>query len=380
MKKNNIIISFLILLLLFSLNVSAEVENIKLGAIFNLTGAMASLEVPAKNGAVLAVKEINANGGVLGKQIKMYIEDGKTDVATVSNATEKLLAQEVSVLFGLCDTNYVLAAGGIAQNNKIPFVDVGGTMPSIPDLTGDYVFMGCIADNTEAKAIAKFAHDFLNARTAWTFKDTGVQCAVTVIGFFKDFFEELGGQVILEDTLQYGDIDFRAQITRLKQLDPPPDILVVSVNADANGIVVKQIREMGINIPILSFDGFDSPLLVEVARESADNVYFSTFVSFGSDDPMVQNFIEAYKKEYNRDCESAFAAAGYDAVYLIADAIKRAGSVEGNAVRIALGETKNLPGVTGTLSYEEGSRVPIKPVTIMEVMKGKVSYLKTVTP
>lgn len=382
MKKNSIVsVVTFILLVLFSLNVCAGADNIKFGGIFNLTGHQASMDNPARNGAALAIKEINAKGGILGKQIEFIVEDGKSDQTAVTNATEKLVSiYKVNVLLGLADTNYVLAAGGIAQKNKVPFLDVGGTMPSIPDLVGDYQFMACFGDNVQAAAEARFAYDVLKARTAWLFIDTASDFAVTLADFFRETFLALGGKVLLEDTYQTGDVDLRAQITRLKNLNPQPDILVTPTDASMSGLVVKQIREMGIDIPIISGDGFDTPLLIEVAGELADKVYFTTHVSFGSDDPIVQNFIAAYKKEYNREPESAFASLGYDAVYLLADAIKRAGSVEGNAVRIALGETKNLPGVTGTLSFLNGSRVPTKAVTIMEIMKAQTSYVQTVIP
>jgi len=381
-KKNSIIsVATFILLVLFSLNVCADAENIKFGGIFNLTGSQATLDRPARNGAVLAIKEINAKGGILGKQIEFIVEDGKSNQTSVTNAVEKLVSiGNVDVLLGLTDASYVLAAGGIANNNKVPFLDVGGTTPSIPDLVGEYQFMECFGDNIQGAAMARFAYDVLNAKTAWLFMDTASEYSVGLCGFFKESYLALGGKLLLEDSYLMGDVDLRAQITRLKNLDPQPDILVTPTDCSMAGLVVKQIREMGIDIPILSGDGFDTPLLIETARELADNIYFTTHVSFGSDDPIVQNFITAYKKEYNREPENSFASLGYDAVYLFADAIKRAGSVEGNAVRIALGETKNLPSVTGSLSFLNGSRVPTKAVTIVEIMKAETSYLQTIMP
>lgn len=383
MKRNvYVIVSIVtfILLVMFSLNVGAA-DTIRFGGIFNLTGHQASLGGPNRSGAALAVKEINAKGGILGKQIEFIVEDGKSDQTAVSNAVQKLISvNKVDVLLGLSDTNYVLAAGGIAQQNKIVFLDVGGTMPSIPDLVGEYQFMACFGDNVQAAAMAVFAYDVLNAKTAWMFIDTAMDYTVTLGMFFKESYLALGGKFLLEDTFQTGDVDLRAQITRLKNLDPQPDILVIPADPSMAGLVVKQIREMGIDLPIISGDGFDTPLLIEVAGESADNVYFTTHVSFGSTDPIVQNFIAAYKKEYNREVENAFASLGYDAVYLLADAIKRADSVESDAIRIALGETKNLPGVTGTLSYLNGSRVPTKSVTILQVMDAEISFVQTVMP
>lgn len=383
MKKISVFIVLIILLMFVSITdlVFAQDDIIKFGGIFNLTGHQASMDNPAKNGAALAVKEINSAGGILGKKIEFIVEDGKSDQTAVTNATEKLVSIDgVNVLLGLSDTNYVLAAGGIAQKAKIPFLDVGGTMPSIPDLVGEYQFMACFGDNVQAAAFARFAYDELRARTAWVFTDTASDYAVALSDFFTEAFEKLGGKVVLEDTYQTGDIDLRAQITRLKNLDPQPDVLIPTTDASMSGPITKQIREMGIDTPIVSGDGYDTPLLIEVAGELANEVYFTTHVSFGSDDPIVQHFIESYKKEYNREPENAFAALGYDSVYLFADAIKRANSLDGNAIRISLGETKNLPGVTGELSFLEGSRVPTKAVTILKVIKGNTSYVKTVIP
>ena len=381
--KKNIIISIvtLTLLVMFSLSAYAGSDTVKFGGIMNLTGHQASMDNPSNNGALLAVKEINAKGGVLGMQIDYIVEDGKSDQTAVTNAVQKLISiDKVDVLIGLADTNYVLAAGAIAQKNKVPYLDVGGTMPSIPDLVGDYQFMACFGDNVQSAALARFSYDELGAKTAWLFIDTASDFAVTLADFFKETYLEVGGKIILEDTYQTGDVDLRAQITRVKNLDPQPDLLVTPTDGSMSGLVVKQIREMGLDLPIVSGDGFDTPLLKEVAGELADNVYYTTHVAFGSDDPIIQNFIAAYKKEYGREPESAFSALGYDAVYLMVDAIRRAGSVEGNAVRIALGETKDLPGVTGMLSFLNGSRVPTKAVTIMESMKGEVNYVQTVIP
>jgi branched-chain amino acid transport system substrate-binding protein len=197
--------------------------------------------------------------------------------------------------------------------------------------------------------------------------------------FFRQRFQELGGEIIHEVTYQTGDTDFSAHIARLREADA--DAVFVGSIPNEAGLTVKQIREAGINIPIISADGFDTELVSTVpGPDLANDVYFSTHTYRGDDRPEVNNFVSEYQDEYGRDPENAFAALGFDAVGLIADAIERAGTTEGKALQKALAETMDYQGVTGKIAYTRPSRVPEKPVAIIGVQNGNFDYLKTWWP
>jgi branched-chain amino acid transport system substrate-binding protein len=200
--------------------------------------------------------------------------------------------------------------------------------------------------------------------------------------YFKERFTELGGQIVLEDTYQLGDKDFSAQVTKLKGLDTMPDFLFIASGPDEVGVLVKQFRDAGVDQPIVGGDGYDTPLLIEIAGEGAENTYFTTHslmdAQLGTD--AVKKFMAAYETEYKNPPENAFAALGYDTVKLIADAIKRAGSDDPKAIVEALAKTKDLPGVTGSITYQPGTRIPQKGVTVILVKDGKFTLAKEVVP
>ncbi|MFZ5900517.1 MAG: ABC transporter substrate-binding protein [Bacillota bacterium] len=359
-------------------------ETIKIGAIYNVTGAQASLDGPSLNGFKLAAKEINAAGGVLGKQIEVVSIDGKTDQTAATNAASKLAdVEKVVAMAGFSDSNYALAAGPIAQTAGIPFVTSGATLPSLPDQVGDYFFMAAFGDDAQAHAAADFAVDELKAKTAYVLKDTAMDFTMNLAAFFVERFKERNGEnaILLEDTFKTGDQDFSAQITRLKALKQKPDLLFISSGPSECGPIVKQLRDAGVTTPVISGDGFDTPLLVELGGAGANvETYFATHTCLSSDAEKVKKFVESYKAEYGKEPENAFAALGYDTMYLIADAIKRAGAADPKAIRDALAQTTGFQAVTGTISYTDGKRVPKKSVSILKVVDGKFTFIKEVTP
>ena len=362
---------------------SLPAETIKIGAIFNLTGAQASLDVSSSKGAKLAVKEINAAGGVLGRQIELVLYDGKSDAATIGNAATQLIeSDKVVVMIGFSDTDMVLAAAPIAAKAGIVFVTPGATSPKLPEQVPDYLYMACFGDNVQAAAGAEYAYNTLKAKTAYLLIDKGMEYTLLLGKYFKERFTELGGQIVLEDTYQTGDKDFSAQITKLKGLGSVPDILYIASGPDDVGTIVRQFRNTGVDKPIMGGDGYDTPLLIQIAGKGAENVYFTTHSlmdpQLGTD--AVKKFIAAYKSEYNTEPENAFAGLGYDTVKLLADAIKRAGSDDPKAIRTALAQTNNFPAVTGSITFPGGSQIPQKAVTVILVKDGKFTLAAEVVP
>ena len=358
-------------------------NTIKIGMIYNMTGSQASLDAPSANGAKLAAKEINAAGGVLGKKIELVAYDGKSDAATIANsATQLTQTDKVVAMFGFSDSDMVMAAAPIAAKAGIVFVTSGATSPKLPDQVPDYLYLACFGDNVQAAAGAEYAFNTMKAKTAYLLIDKGMEYTLLLGKYFKERFVELGGKIVLEDNYQTGDKDFSAQITKLKGQKLQPDLLYIASGPDDVGTIVKQFRDSGVKKPIMGGDGYDTPLLVQVAGAGAENVYFTTHslmdASLGTD--AVKKFIAAYQAEYKAPPENAFAGLGYDTMKLIADAIKRAGSADPKAIRAALAQTKDLPGVTGAITYQAGSRIPQKGVTVILVKDGKFTLAQEVVP
>jgi branched-chain amino acid transport system substrate-binding protein len=356
-------------------------EPIKIGAPYNLNGALASIDNPARDGSLLAVKQINEAGGVLGRPIELVVYDGKSDLTTVTNITKQLIEEDnVVALVGLTDTSYMLAAGQIAQEAGRPFLDVGGTAPIITSV-GDYIFMVPFGDNVQASAGAEFA-----VKQGWTTAALLYDSANDYTNFLASYFkarftaDDLAGQILDESTYQPGDPEYSSQLTEFQNLEPQPAFLYVAAMPENIGSIVAQARNFGLEQPILGGDGYDTPLLVELAGDKSHDVYFTNHAGLLGGSPEGEAFVAAYQAEYNRAPESAFAALGFDGVKLMADAIARAGNTEGAAIRDALQATQGFKGATGEISYQPGARIPQKSVAIIEIIDGQQTLVEIVVP
>ncbi len=387
MKKSMLISVFLVIAILAAACAGGTQGGgnapIKIGVIYNVTGAQASLDVPSYNGAKLAAKEINAAGGVLGRQIQIVFYDGKSDATVIGNAATQLVeTDKVVAMMGFSDSDMTLAAAPIAAKAGIVFVTSGATSPKLPDQVPDYLFLACFGDNVQAAAGAEYAFNTLKYKTVFLLYDQGTEYTKLLSKYFKERYTELGGQVVLEDSYQTGDKDFSAQITKLKGAATQPDFLYIAAQPDDIGTIVKQFRDSGVDKVIMGGDGYDTPLLVQIPGAGATNVYFTTHSLMDKNlgtDP-VKKFINSYETEYGNVPENAFAALGYDTMRLIADAIGRAKSSDPKAIRDALASTKDFPGITGTLSYPSGSRVPQKGVAMILVKDQKLTLADMVVP
>ncbi|MBI3763513.1 MAG: ABC transporter substrate-binding protein [Chloroflexi bacterium] len=355
---------------------------IKIGGGFALTGDESALDLPAANGAKLAAKEINAAGGVLGRQIDLIVHDiqYKMDV-TAQVAKQFVEHDKVVAVIGFTDTDSVLAAGPTIQKAGLPFITAGATSPKIPTQVGDMMFLACFGDNVQAAAGAEYS--FKNfGKNAYLLWDKGVEYTTLLGGYFKSRFTELGGTLVLEDSYDDKATDFSAQIAKVKALPQQPDFYYIAAMPYNIGPVVKQFRDAGLNGPIVGGDGYDTPDLVSVAGPASANVFFTThaLIDATGGTEGIKKFIAAYNKEYGHDPENAFAALGYDTMYLMADAIKRAGSTDAAAVKKALEETNKYPGITGSITLTAQSHVPQKGVTIIAVKDQKFTLGAEVVP
>ncbi|MBI4332880.1 MAG: ABC transporter substrate-binding protein [Chloroflexi bacterium] len=355
----------------------------RIGAIYNLEGAQSSLDIPSANGAKLAVKELNESGGIRGRRVELLLYDGKSDRDTIERATRRLVENAgVPAVIGFSDTDMVLYAAPIAAGAGVVFLTSGATSPKLPDQVKDYLFLTAFGDNAQAGAAADYALRELKLKTAYLLMDMQMEYTVLLSDHFRKRYTEIGGSVVLEDRYYGGDRDFSRQVARLKQVSPAPDMLYIASGPDDIGVIVKQFRTAGITQPFFGGDAYDTPLLVETAGGKAHNVYFTTHSLLAGDSLTEQQrtFVAAYEARYGNPPENAFAALGYDAVMVVADAMRRTRSDASRSVLFGLSTTRNFPGVTGNISYDNGSRIPRKEVTIVAVKNGQFTLAARVLP
>jgi branched-chain amino acid transport system substrate-binding protein len=357
-------------------------DPIKIGYPANLTGIQASLDGPMLNGAKLAASQINAAGGVLGRPIELVIYDSKSDATTISTVASQLIdSDKVVGIIGFADSDSVLAIGPQVQKAQIPFITPGATSPKLPSQLGNEIFLEAFGDNVQAAVGAEFGLKNLNGKKAYLLTDIGTEYTTLLSDYFVTAYEHGGGTIVGKDTYKIGDKTFTAQIAKIKSSADKPDFIYAAANAEEIGLILKQLRQAGIDLPVVGGDGYDTPLLVQVGGDAANDAYFTTHAYIGEGaSPKVQAFMDAYKASTGNVAENAFAALGYDAVGLMADAIKRAGSDDPAKIRDALAATSGLAGVTGTVTYRPGISVPDKSVSVIGVKDGKLTLASEAAP
>lgn len=350
-------------------------NEIIVGGNFELTGNVSNFAKSAYNGLKLAFKEINEAGGIDGKKIVLVVADNKSELSEANNATTKLIDQDkVVAIFGPVVSGNVLASSQIATENKIPMITPTGTNPEITFKDGkvrDYLFRACFIDPFQGEIMAKFATNSLNLKKIAIYKDSSSDYAKGLSDVFRATVEANGGEVIIEESYLQKDTDFKSALTKIKASNP--DAIFIPGYYQEVGMIVKQARELGIDIPLLGSDGWDSPKTVELAGVDAlNNTYFCNHYSVEDTDPNIQKFVESYKKEYN-EVPDAFAALGYDAGMMFADSLKRAGSSDPEKIREALATISNLQVATGKLTIDEKHN-PVKSAVIIEMKDGKQTF------
>ena len=349
---------------------SASGDTIKLGGVFPLTGDVPALGAAMQNGAKLALKEINDGGRVLGKKLDLVIEDDQNQAATAPNAITKLITQDkVSAVVGTYASKCSIPMAAIAKDSKVVMITPGSTNEKVTTEGGDYVFRACFIDPLQGQVGAKFAAENLKAKKVAMLYDIGNDYCVGISKEFKKNFESLGGSIAYEKTYNAGESDFKAFLTEIKELNV--DVLYLPDNYSTVGLIAKQAREIGIKAPLLGSDSWSDPGLVKVGGDAIEGAYFTDHLSLKSDNAAIKKFVENYKKEYNSD-PSAFSVLSYDSVYIVAEAIKKAGSADSAAIKDAMAK---LDADCGTTHYKfDDKHNPIKSVVINKVSKGQFEF------
>ncbi len=356
--------------------------DIKIGVNLELTGAVASYGTSEADGIQLAVDEINDDGGIDGKKIKIVKIDNKSDAAEATNAAIKLTEQEnVAAIIGAATSGATVAQAQIANDNKTPIISPSGTSPTVTvndkGEVNEYVFRTSFIDPFQGTVAANFAANDLGVKNVAIFSDNASDYSKGLASSFKKDFEKAGGKVVAEESYVAKDSDFRSTLTRIKSAKP--EFIFIPGYYEEVGLIVKQAREMGIDVPLMGADGWDSPILMDLAGADAlNNTYTTNHYSADDPDGAVKAFNDKFKEKYGKSPD-AFNALGYDTVYLLKDAIERAGSTDSTKIKDALAETDGLDLVTGTYSVDENHH-PIKSATILEYKDGEQVFNTKVNP
>ena len=345
--------------------VSSGAKNAaKIGFTAALTGGAAAYGKSEEEGVRLAVEEINKKGDF---PIDLLVEDTKAVPADSMNATKKLIQEKVSLIIGPMTSNEAKAAGPIIQNAKVPSLEISVTAENITDI-GDCIFRNSVPESKNIPQTVKKTHKLLGYKTAAILYAHDNEQHVTAQKYFQKTMEEEGVQVIDVETFGSKDSEYSAQLTNIQH--KAPDVIVVCSYYQEGSRILKKMREMGMDQPILGDNGFVSPELGKMAGAAADNVYVSSMWSADRKDEKVQKFVENYTKAYGR-APDQFAASAYDGVYMAMDAMQRAGTTtDHKKIRDALAQMKDFKGVCGTFSFDE-KRDPVVDLILMKMQDGK---------
>ncbi|MCP3139154.1 ABC transporter substrate-binding protein [Pyxidicoccus xibeiensis] len=353
-----------------------DANTILLGEVGSLTGSEATFGISARNGIELAIDEANAAGGVKGKRLAVRVYDSQGRPEEGAQAVTRLITQDkVVVILGEAASSVSMAMAEKAQVAKVPMITPTSTSPEVTK-RGDYIFRVCFIDPFQGFVMAKFARENLKLNKVAVLRDNKSAFSMGLADVFNQKFAEFGGKILGDESYSKGDTDFRAQLTALKQLKPEA-VFVPGYYTDV-GIIARQAREVGLKVPLLGGDGWDSDKLYELGGSALEGSYFSNHYSPDNPDPALQQFLKKYKERYGSVPDSVGVLA-YDAARVAIEAMKRAPDLSGPALREAIARTKDFPGVSGRITLD-ANRDAVKEAVVLKVSGGKAEFVTTVKP
>src|SRR3954471_829108 len=273
-------------------------DAIKIGEFASLTGKEATFGNMSHNGTAMAIDEVNAAGGVLGKKLLLLTEDNQTKQGEAATVVKKLISSDgVIAMLGEVASSRSLEAAPICQNNKIPMISPSSTNVRVTQ-EGEYIFRVCFTDEFQGKLLAGFAKRTLKASNVAVVTDTKSDYSVGLSGYFVTPFTSGGGKIVAEQTYNGGDKDFKGQLTAIKAANPDA-ILITGYYTDV-ALMVKQARQLGIQQPIFGGDGWESSKLIEIGGKDVEGTYFSTHFSPEEKTPMIENFVKKFESKYQQ--------------------------------------------------------------------------------
>jgi branched-chain amino acid transport system substrate-binding protein len=358
-------------------------DTIKIGANLEMTGNNATFGKSASNGTKLAIKQINDAGGILGKKLTLVVADNKSEAAEAANSMQKLITQDkvVAVIAPIASSS-VIAGAQVNQDNKVLAISPTASNPKVTvdpatNKVRDYMFRAAFIDPFQGAVMANFATKSLKAKTAAIYIDNSSDYAKGLGQFFKETFIKNGGQIVAEEAYLAKDTDFKATLTKIKVVNA--DVIFVPGYYQEVGMLIKQAREIGLMMPVLGGDGWDSAKLPEIAGAQAlNNTFFANHYSPDDNSPAIKTFVESYKKEYN-ETPDAFAALAYDATMMVIEAIKRANSVDTVKIKDELAKTKDYAAVSGLITLN-ATHDAVKSAVIIEMKNGLQTFKEKINP
>ena len=355
---------------------SGDSDEIVIGAIGPLSGGASTYGQSVKNGAQIFLDKVNANGGIDGKQVVLKFEDDEADPTKAINAYDKLVNQDgVGLLLGPVTSGAANAVGPNATADGVPMITPSGTETNLTTTGGEFVFRTCYIDATQGEVIAKYSTENLGAKTMAVLYNKDSDYSIGIAEAAKTQFESNGGKVVEYVSYNEGDKDFSAQLTNIKGSNP--DVLVLPDYYSVVGVIADQARKIGITSQLMGGDGWDSPELVKIGGDAVEGAFFVNHYSPNDTDEAVQEFVNSYKEKYGQTPD-AFAALSYSTLQLFEEAITKAGSTDGEAVKEAL---KNIEGetISGNIKFDE-NRNPQKSVSIIKIENGEAKLETKVNP
>jgi branched-chain amino acid transport system substrate-binding protein len=349
-----------------------------IGEVGSMTGTEATFGTSSDRGIQLALTEVNAAGGIKGRQVQVIALDDEGKPEEAATAATRLIASEhVTALLGEVASTRSLFMAPKAQAAKVPMISPSSTNEKVTQV-GDYIFRACFIDPFQGYVMAKFAREQLKLNKAAILRDVRNDYSVGLAKVFNENFTKMGGQVVGSESYSQGDVDFKAQLTNIKGAHP--DLVYVPGYYTDVGLIARQAREVGITQPLLGGDGWDSEKLYEIGGAALEGSYFSNHYSVDDPSPRIQEFVAKFKKAYGGQVPDSLAAQAYDAAGMLFDGMKRATDLSGPAIRDALAQTKDYKGVTGDITMD-ANRNAAKPAVVLKIGKGgKYEFAGRVMP
>ena len=359
---------------------AANSNEIVVGASFELTGNVANYGKSTLSGLKMAFDEVNKAGGIDGKKLRIVESDNKSEPSEAGNSVTKLVTQDkVIAVVGPATSGCVAASTPITTANKVPLIAPCATAPNITVENGkvkEFVFRSCFIDPFQGRVMAEFADKNLKVKNVAILYDASSDYSKGLAEVFTKTMEEKGGKIVAKEAFLAKDLDFKSALTKIKSTNP--EAIYIPGYYEEVAKIIKQTRELGLNVPLLGCDGWDSPKLVEIGGpEALNNTYFSSAYSAQDKEPSVQKFIAGYKAMYNKEPD-VFCMQGYNAGLILADAIKRAGTTDGTKLAAAIAATKDLSVASGKLTYDADHN-PITSAIIIELKDGVQTFKEKIT-
>jgi len=358
--------------------VPAQAQTIKIGHEVALTGPNATWGQSEANAVKMAVDKINAQGGVLGRKLEIVAYDNRADRLEAVNVAKRLVEQDkVVAIIGPAQSGVTNAIREVNNSAKVPVIATTATNPKVTvndnGSVVPYTFRVCFIDPFQGTVAAQFAAKDLKAKTAAILYDVGDEYSQFLGKYFVEAFEKTGGKITGNEAFRSGELDFRAQLGKIKFGNP--DVIFIPTMQKEAALAAKQARDLGIKAKLLGGDGWGSPDLFDLAGPAIEGSYFVNIAAL--EDPAIQDFIKEYRAKYNQDPVLPNPVLAYDAVLWLADAIKRAGGTDGEKLKAAMEQTKNLQVLTGKLTIDPKTHNPLnKPAVIQETKGGKFAFVK----